>query len=203
DVRDAELLFTAEGGQRPTGWSHDGRFLAFNQIDARLHRDVWILSLDGDRKAAPLLRSSSFNHEGAIFSPDGRLIAYASDKGGSFEVYVRAFPNGDREWHISQDGGNTPQWRADGRELLYWHPRTRAIMSVPIKSVSPFEPGTPVKLIDAAPFRQETILGNLAFSVTPDGQRLLLIQRQNASPDPGDESSELKMVVNWTAALSK
>jgi hypothetical protein len=202
DVRDAELLVTAEGGQRPTGWSADRRLLAFNQIDARLHRDVWILSLDGDHKATPFLRSA-FNHQAAVFSPNGRLIAYASDKGGRYDVYVRTFPDGDREWPISQGGGDLPQWRADGRELFYWNPRTPSVMAVPIKSVAPFEAGTTVRLIDAAPFRQETILGNLAFSATPDGQRLLLIQRQNASGDPADESSGLKMVLNWTAALNK
>jgi Tol biopolymer transport system component len=202
DVREPELLFTSEGGQRPTGWSPDRRFLAFNQIDARLHRDVWILPLFGDRKPMPFLRSP-FNQEAAVFSPDGRRVAYASDKGGSFDVYVRTFPEGDREWRVSHDGGNLPQWRADGRELFFVNPLTRAVMAAPIKSGTPFEPGPPVKLIDTAPFREEPILGNVAYSVTPDGQRLLMIQRQNASPDLGEESSALKIVLNWQEELKR
>jgi tRNA A-37 threonylcarbamoyl transferase component Bud32 len=38
----------------PTGWSQDGRFLIYYEIDPKTKRDLWVLPLFGDRKALPL-----------------------------------------------------------------------------------------------------------------------------------------------------
>ena len=39
------------------------------------------------------------------FSPDGRWLAYADAEGGSYEVYVRAFPDNGAKVQISNAGG--------------------------------------------------------------------------------------------------
>ena len=53
-------------------------------------------------------------------SPDGRWIAYVSDEEGQREVYVRTFPNVDGgKWQISRDGGASPVWGPDSREMFY------------------------------------------------------------------------------------
>jgi eukaryotic-like serine/threonine-protein kinase len=192
---DAQQLFRGEGGQRPTSWSRDGRVIAFNQINTRnLHRDVWLLPLSGDRKPTPLLQST-YIHEQAAFSPDGRWVAYASDKGGEVDVYVRATVQGDREWRISQNGGNQPAWRADGRELFYWNPTLRTLMAVAIRPSATFEPATPAKLFNIPRLRT----GGLGqYSVAPDGQRFLIIEPEGTP----DAQIPIDVVVNWTAVLN-
>ncbi len=56
----------------------------------------------------------------ADVSPDGRWIAYVSDEEGQREVYVRTFPNVDGgKWQISRDGGASPVWGPDSREMFY------------------------------------------------------------------------------------
>jgi Tol biopolymer transport system component len=53
------------------------------------------------------------------FSSDGRWLAYADAESGSYEVYVRAFPDKGTRWLISNGGGTMPVWSRNGRELFY------------------------------------------------------------------------------------
>ena len=53
------------------------------------------------------------------FSPDGRWMAYASDESGTFQVYVRAFPDKGGKWQISNSGGMYPMWSRNGHELFF------------------------------------------------------------------------------------
>ena len=55
------------------------------------------------------------------FSPDGAQIAYASDRGGGFEIYVRQLATGGREIQITSDGQDNlqPAWSPNGREIAY------------------------------------------------------------------------------------
>src|SRR5262249_53000568 len=117
----AEEAVIEEKGQRiADDWSPDGRFLAIELREPRGERRVSlsILSLSGDRKITTYLRRSINNGE-ARFSPDGRWIAYTSEESGRNEVYVGAFPGPGEKWQISSEGGVSPRWRKDGKELYY------------------------------------------------------------------------------------
>ena len=51
-------------------------------------------------------------------SPDGRSIAYVTNRTGRFEVYVHPISDGP-EVQVSVEGGVQPVWGPDGRELFY------------------------------------------------------------------------------------
>jgi tricorn protease len=56
------------------------------------------------------------------WSPDGKWIAYLSDKSGEFELYIRPQMGGD-EIRITSDGHEYrygPRWSPDNKKLLYW-----------------------------------------------------------------------------------
>ena len=56
------------------------------------------------------------------WSPDGKLIAYLSDRTGEFELYVRP-QMGGAETRVTSDGGiyrYGPVWSPDNKKLLYW-----------------------------------------------------------------------------------
>jgi eukaryotic-like serine/threonine-protein kinase len=55
----------------------------------------------------------------AAFSPDGRWLAYADAEAGSYEVFVRAFPDKGAKVQISNAGGMMPIWSPNGHELFY------------------------------------------------------------------------------------
>jgi tricorn protease len=65
---------------------------------------------------------SSVHEMNPVWSPDGKSIAYLSDKTGEYEVYTRP-QMGGAETRITSDGGAYrygPVWSPDSKKLLYW-----------------------------------------------------------------------------------
>jgi Tol biopolymer transport system component len=124
-----ELLMRSSELKGPMDWSRDGRFLLYQRFSptAGSGSDLFAMRLDGDKTAFPVAQTP-FNESNGRLSPDGRFIAYTSNKSGRDEVYVRPFAppsagaprDAGEEWTISRGGPNTMfGWRADGRELWY------------------------------------------------------------------------------------
>jgi len=185
----------------PDDWSHDGRFLVFEQADPKTNWDLWALPMDGDRKPFPILQSES-NEIQCALSPDGKWLTYSSDEAGGYQVYVQPFAGrsvtvgtGQRfgaRWRISTDGGAQPRWRSDGKELFYVG-ADRKIMSVAVKTVPAFEAGMPSPLF-ASTISQD--LTNPQYDVAPDGKRFLI-----SAPSNLRGSAPVTVVLNWTAGL--
>ncbi len=76
-----------------------------------------------------------------MFSPDGRFVAYESDESGRYEVFVVPFPEPNRKWQISTDGGREPRWSRSGDELFYRS--GDAMMSVSVQTQDDFIPQKP------------------------------------------------------------
>ncbi|MGA8313145.1 MAG: winged helix-turn-helix domain-containing protein [Terriglobales bacterium] len=57
---------------------------------------------------------------GATWSPDGRFIAYSSDRGGKFDVWVQQLSGGDPVQITKGPGQNwQPDWSPDGKYIAY------------------------------------------------------------------------------------
>jgi Tol biopolymer transport system component len=79
--------------------------------------DLWTAPLKGDRKPR-LFLGTKFDEKNGRFSPDGRWIAFTSNKSGRSEVYVRALAAiAPAQWQVSTDGGLFPTWSHDGKEF--------------------------------------------------------------------------------------
>jgi serine/threonine protein kinase/Tol biopolymer transport system component len=111
----------------PYSISPDSRYLAYYDQSSTSQFQLWILPLDVTDPDHPkpgkpeLFAGSRGNEEHPFFSPDGRWIAYSSDESGSFEVYVRPFPEtaAGGKWQISSGGGEIPIWSRDGKNLFF------------------------------------------------------------------------------------
>ena len=56
----------------------------------------------------------------ATFSPDGRFIAYASDKGGNFDIWVQPVSGGDPVQITKSPAQDTqPDWSPDGSTIVF------------------------------------------------------------------------------------
>jgi Tol biopolymer transport system component len=163
-------------------WSADGQFLAYTARSDKQRSNVWILPLMGDRK--PFMVPSAFNHREPVFSPDARWLAYVSDESGKDEVYIESFPPGGSKWQVSVNGGTTPKWRRDGRELFYVSPQ-RELLAVPIRLSGPqsLELGTPIPLFP---------LPRGPYDVSPDGRRFVMAYDEHDQP-----SVPINVVVHW------
>jgi serine/threonine-protein kinase len=84
-------------------------------------------------------------------SPDGRWLAYQSNKTGRNEIYVRPFPvSGQGEIAVTAEGATRPVWARDGSELFYWTvgPRSVAIKATRVTPGPPSTWGAPTVAIE-------------------------------------------------------
>ena len=142
-----KLLASAPYPEFPYSWSSDGRFVLFNRNETL--GDLWYVEVsdDGEPIAEKQILATEFEEYSPVLSPDDRYVAYSGDKSGRHEVYVCTFPDCDREWVVSTDGGGQPRWRADGREM-YYVDLEGTLFAVPIDytpKFSPGQPGTPLQ----------------------------------------------------------
>ena len=150
-------LLELPGLQYPTSWSPDGQTLAYYEAHPETLRNLWTFTVGGDPQ--PFL-ITPFQERAAAFSPDGRRLAFVSDKSGVDEIYVKPFPPGPgREVTISTGGGKEPVWSRDGSELFY---RTADdLMVVTVDLGATFGAGTPRPLF-ADPYARIPTLAALA-----------------------------------------
>lgn len=166
--------------------SLDGRVLVFLN-DVHSTADVWLLTLQGERKASPWLRSR-FKEASPRFSPDGRWIAYESNESGSPEIYAALTEGGGEKRRLSTAGGRSPRWRRDGKELYYLTP-DGSVMAVPMNTGPRLDAGPPAVL-----FRVESNIEN--YDVAPDGSRFLV-----STPAERMPQSPIRVILNWNAGL--
>jgi Tol biopolymer transport system component len=190
----AEALLKSENRELPTDWSRDGQSLLFERVGMGSKSEVWILPLVGERKPAPVLQAP-FNESQAVFSPDGRWIAYVSDESGRQEVYVQTSPASAAKWRISPDGGSQPQWRRDGREIFYLTADGR-LMAAGVSPGVGFEAASPTPLFRTEAMNQDVVGTESQYAVTSDGRRFLV-----SSPVEGQRGDPLTVVLDWTAGL--
>jgi Tol biopolymer transport system component len=119
-----ETVLQSQGSKFSEDWSRDGRFIIFGTTNPKY--SLWALPVTGDKNPIPLVQGQ-FNAWTGRLSPDGRWLAYVSDESARNEIYVIPFSPESAaagkpvpgKWQISTAGGVQPQWRGDGRELLY------------------------------------------------------------------------------------
>ena len=100
---------------RPLSWSSDGKFILFRLQDPKTGGyDLWVLPMEGDPKARPLIATPAEEAWGA-FSPDGRWLAYMSNESGRREVYVVPFPGPGQKRQVSTGGSVAVFWLGDRR----------------------------------------------------------------------------------------
>jgi Tol biopolymer transport system component len=170
--------------------SRDGQWLLFvgNSGKGNLS-DIWTYSFR-DKQARPWLATSFFESAPAL-SPDGKWIAYQSDESGRNEIYVRAFPESEEKFPVSNTGGKMPAWRADGREIYYVSPDVK-MMAVSVDTSHDIHSGTPAPLFDVRLLYHP----NLRQYDTVDGTRFLLNRLV-----VDEQRFPFTLVQNWTARL--
>jgi len=149
-------------------------------------------------KPTPFL-GSQFDEEAPAFSFDSRYLAYVTNETGTYEVYVRPFPEGAGKWKISNNGGVQPRWGRGGKTLYYVC--GDSLMAVPVDTRSDFQRGQAEELfrgnaidvqlsLQAAPYAR-------FYDVAPDEQHFVLVQ-SILSREAG-----LVVVENWASDLAR
>ena len=189
----ADLILADElsGDLVANAWSVDGDTLvAMRRRNGR--NDLVLFSME-EQSVTDVLLEAEFNETRADVSPDGRWIAYESNRSGQDAVYVERFPEfGDRE-RISPGGGQQPVWSTDGRKLFYLGAEANRLMAVPVTTEEEFSAGAPELLIEGRFFDEG---GQAAYSAAPDG-RLVAIKRSAEFSAESITSPQIHVVLNW------
>jgi eukaryotic-like serine/threonine-protein kinase len=187
-----EQVLKAPNPVRPSDWSADGQWIAYDLIDPK-GPDIWLLPLSGDRKPQPLA-TTSFIEAAAQFSPDGRYVAYLSNESRRFEIYLQSVTPGGGKWQVSTTGGLYPRWRRDGTELYYMSLDSAMMAaSIDLRGSAPVI-GSPQRLFQT---RAAVTNSGFPYAVTADGKRFLVAQQ------PEQQAATVTVVLNWTAALPR
>ncbi len=156
-----------------------------------------MLPREGERKPWAFL-DTEFDETGAVFSPDGRWLAYESNETGRDEVYIQPFsvtgPGG--KLPVSIGGGAEPVWPRDSRDLFYRN--GDRMMAVAIETSPELSVGTPRLLFEGRFLEKGPVPLRRNYDVSADGQRFLMIQREHDLVP-----TEIIVVLNWFEELKR
>jgi hypothetical protein len=130
-------------------------------------------------------------------------MAYTSNESGQYEVYVRPFPEVEKEkWKVSTSGGDSPLWSPEGRELFYRN--GDAVLTVPVKTDPGFSYETPKQLFQKTCVSAEMSVSALEihpWDIMPDGKRFLMMKESDAATT--DLPRRINIVLNWFEELKQ
>jgi serine/threonine-protein kinase len=190
-------------GHVPQSASPDGKVLLVDQRDQAADAKTALMTFAfKDKSMTPFGAVVSTRPTGAIFSPDGRRVAYTIREPGMMEVvYEQPFPATGAKVQISPNSetGHHPVWSSDGKELYYNPGPGGRLVAVAVMASQGFGfgPAPPV----AKPFASNSGLVERTYDVARDGKRFLGLMRAGAAAT-GSSRPELRVVLNWFDELT-
>ena len=143
----------------PAGWSPDGREIVF--ASQRRNRELWIIPAGGGEKRR--LLPDGYYGSDPDWSPDGKWIAYNSDRGGWSEIWaVPRFGGAVRRVTSLHQKSYNASWSPDGRWIAFCSKGAGGFQLW----AAPFAGGSPLQLT-AADGR------HTGPRWSPDGRRLV------------------------------
>ena len=177
-------VFHARGDQYDATWTPDGQTLVY--LDDDPIQGIWMVRL-ADRKPVKWLSGNGASMLGPRVSPDGRWLAYSSNRSGREEVYVRAFPTPAGVVQISSGGGMEPVWSRDGR-VLYYRQEDKLMEATLVTTP---ELGVASRRLIVTQ-RFVTDGSHTFYDVSPDGKSFVFLK-------DNDALAQLVVVLNWDA----
>ncbi len=137
----------------PESWFPTGGTLLFS-ISKGSDISLATLSLP-DRVVTPFGDVHSSTPPGAVFSPDGRWVAYTSTEQGRTTIYAQPFPATGAKYPLVPNGSDVPhhvRWSPNGKELIY-NPRPTGNEAVEVTTHPSFAFGKPAPAAETHPGR--------------------------------------------------
>ncbi|HEX5215102.1 MAG TPA: protein kinase [Vicinamibacterales bacterium] len=138
-----------------------------------------------------LLIGGQGSQSASSISPDGRWLAYQSDEGSRFEIYVRDLSGAGGRSPVSTTGGEEPRWSADGREIFYRNDTRFMVAAVTTKPE--FRSNPPQVLFEGIyNLRSDT---GMTYDVDSKTGRFAMLRP--AGQAAGAAAARVRVVMNW------
>ncbi len=161
-------------------------------------------AFDGEDAELETWLEHDHSDNNALFSRDGRYVAFLSDQTGQWEVYIRPYPGPGGQTPVSVAGGTEPAWAPTG-ELFYRRTRDYMMMAVEVSTDPVLTVRAPVELfagvgpgVGSSPTAR--------YDVTADGQRFIMgadLMRSGEAGAGGGGRQQVIVVQNWVEELKK
>ena len=167
---------------RYPSWSPDGKRIVFSSKrdehfrgEAGITYEIYVMDADGGNQQR--LTENRNNDKEPSWSPDGKRIAFASDRKGdglNYEIYV-----------MDADGGNPqrltenrrfdqdPSWSPDGEQIAFWSNREGDLHNTEIYVIDA-DGGNPQNLTNHPRGDVTPAWFNSPFSVSPTGKKFIM-----------------------------
>lgn len=116
-----QITFTPEGADFDVTVSPDGQTLYFASTQHRPTADIYTKSVTGN--TVTQLTSDPGNDTMPAISPDGKRLAFCSDRNGNWDIYVLPLDGGSPGQPVQLTSSPTqelhPSWSPDGRQIVF------------------------------------------------------------------------------------
>jgi hypothetical protein len=209
---EAEKLYSGTAAEiiAPFSSSKDGKTLVLWTLSITpVNANIETLSMDDKHVRSPLLQKN-YNELYPQISPDGRWIAYQSNGSGRYEVFVNSFPDVNHGmWQVSKNGGDSPLWAPDGKELFYHN--GDSFIAAEVETDPTFKIGNSEALFKGRYARNADANECVLWDIHPDGKRFLMVKPPDtvaAKPSSGESAipapqPKIIIVLNWFEELKE
>ncbi len=185
--------------QFPHSFTSDGKRLALFQRGSTGTNDLFTLPIESNAGGLRAGKAEAFVQTPAderypAFSPDGRWLAYTSNEKGTYEVYVKAFPDKGGKWQVSNGGGAYPMWSRTGHELFFETFDQKIMAATYTTKGDSFVPDKP-RL-----WSEQKLIGLINsvrnFDLVPDGKRIAALMPA-ATPEGHQAQNHVVFLMNF------
>jgi len=185
----------------PESWSRAGDRLLYG-ANTGSNFSLWTLSIP-DKKTAPFSQMTSVFPLNAVFSPDGRWVAYSAypsstaidSPTATTGTFVEPFPGTGAKYRLWSRGLH-PLWSPDGKELFY---SSGDLFVVAVTTARGFEFSGRVRI--PGPFQLFGPSSARPYDIMPDGQRFVGIIASGQGQ--AGTSAQIHVVLNWFEELKR
>ena len=180
---------TGRGAYFPLCWHPEGNVMLYLDEDPDSHWDIRLFDKQtGDTSDYV---KTPFAETAASFSPDGKWVAYQSNEGGRFEIFVRPYPlEPGFPKRVSMAGGTEPMWSHSTDPMRLYYRIGQKMMSVD------FFPEQSPEFSEAKElFQGRYAMGQVrpAYDVDAEDRFYMIELAESESP------KHLNMVLDWNA----
>ncbi|MBU1043859.1 MAG: DUF5050 domain-containing protein [Candidatus Omnitrophica bacterium] len=121
------VLTNLPGMQYDASWSNDGKHILYSALESYGKHHIWIMDIDG-KNSKQLTSNDKAYDLSAVFSPDDKTIAFASNQTGNFEIWLMD-NNGKNLKNITNNNAfdAKPTFSPDAKQIAFVSSRSNSL----------------------------------------------------------------------------